>query len=142
MIYFLEAADSDWIKIGTTFRLTERLKVLSKKTKRKLRVLAVMEGGFSVENAIHQRFSHLRGENEWFVRDDELMAFIEQEGKEWSGEDETPPVAVITIKGNVDWRAWLEEAAVHSRTNVSAFIDLATAHFAKHQGFTKKPPER
>jgi uncharacterized protein (DUF1778 family) len=51
------------------------------------------------------------------------------------------PVAV-TIKGTPKWRAWLEEAAAHSRISVSSFLDLAAAHFAKHQGFTKKPPER
>lgn len=51
------------------------------------------------------------------------------------------PVAV-TIKGNAEWREWLEEAAKHARMSVSAFVDHGTLLAAKQFGFTKKPPER
>ncbi len=51
------------------------------------------------------------------------------------------PVAV-TIKGDPEWRAWLEEAAAHSRLSVSAFLDIAATRMAKAEGFAKKPPER
>jgi hypothetical protein len=51
------------------------------------------------------------------------------------------PVAV-TIKGNEEWKAWLEEAAAHCRLSVSALVDLAVARYAKSQGFDRKPPER
>lgn len=51
------------------------------------------------------------------------------------------PVAV-TIKGNEEWKAWLEEAAVHCRLSVSSLVDLAVARYAKAEGFDKQPPER
>lgn len=51
------------------------------------------------------------------------------------------PVAV-TIKGDQEWRTWLEEAAAHCRMSVSGFVDVACTKFAKAEGFPKKPPER
>jgi hypothetical protein len=51
------------------------------------------------------------------------------------------PVAV-TIKGNEEWKAWLEEAAAHCRLSVSALVDLAVARYVKAEGFSKKPPGR
>jgi hypothetical protein len=51
------------------------------------------------------------------------------------------PVAV-TIKGNEEWKTWLEEAAVHCRLSVSALVDLSVARYVKAEGFDKPPPER
>ena len=51
------------------------------------------------------------------------------------------PVAV-TIKGNKQWKDWLEEAAAYCRMSVSALVDVAVTRYAKEQGFTKRPPER
>jgi predicted NBD/HSP70 family sugar kinase len=48
----------------------------------------------------------------------------------------------VTIKGDEKWKAWLEEAAVHCRLSVSALVDIAVTHYAKAEGFEKKPPER
>lgn len=51
------------------------------------------------------------------------------------------PVA-LTIKGDPEWRIWLEEASAHCRMSVSAFVDVACAKYAKSEGFARKPPER
>jgi hypothetical protein len=51
------------------------------------------------------------------------------------------PVAV-TIKGEPEWKAWLEEAAAHCRISVSSLVDVAVTRYAKEQGFARRPPER
>jgi hypothetical protein len=51
------------------------------------------------------------------------------------------PVAV-TIKGEPEWKAWLEEAAAHCRMSVSALVDVSVTRYAKEQGFNRKPPGR
>lgn len=48
----------------------------------------------------------------------------------------------VNIKGNVEWREWVERAAAHDRLNVSAFVDRAIEHYARHIGFTEPPPPR
>jgi hypothetical protein len=54
---------------------------------------------------------------------------------------ERRPVAV-TLKGSEEWKEWLERASEHCRTTVSAFIDLATAEYAKVRGFHEESPKR
>lgn len=51
------------------------------------------------------------------------------------------PVAV-TIKGDEEWKAWVEEAATHCRMSVSTLFDIAVTEYVKGHGFDKKPPER
>ena len=51
------------------------------------------------------------------------------------------PVAV-TIKGEPEWKAWLEEAAAYCRMSVSSLVDVAVTRYAQDQGFTKRPPAR
>lgn len=48
----------------------------------------------------------------------------------------------VTIKGNEEWKEWLEQVADHCRVTVSAFLDSAAAEYAKTRGFTKEPPKR
>ncbi len=56
--------------------------------------------------------------------------------------DPTRKPVALTIKGDPEWRAWLEEAAAHCRMSVSAFVDVACSKYAKAEGFSKKAPER
>lgn len=51
------------------------------------------------------------------------------------------PVAV-TIKGDEEWKNWLEEAASYCRMSVSALVDVSVTQYVKSQGFSKRPPER
>lgn len=49
---------------------------------------------------------------------------------------------VITIKGSLEWKAWVDELADQFRTDASKLIDMALVQFAKANGFTKEAPRR
>lgn len=48
----------------------------------------------------------------------------------------------VTIKGNEEWKEWLEMVAKHCRITVSSLIDLAVTDYAKGKGIKEEPPER
>lgn len=83
MIYFIQRPDNKLIKIGTTIRLSERLKALCAEAGDDLVVLAVADGSFDQERALHQRFGHLRVFGEWFEPGSDLLGFIVSEGSPW-----------------------------------------------------------
>lgn len=83
MIYFLAKADRSAIKIGTTIRLSARLKELAAEHG-DLEVLAITDGSYPEEKSLHQRFAELRTVGEWFEPGDDLLGFIVAEGKPWS----------------------------------------------------------
>jgi hypothetical protein len=43
---------------------------------------------------------------------------------------------------NPQFREWLDKAALHSRLNVSGFIEFAVIAYAMQQGFDEPPPKR
>jgi len=51
------------------------------------------------------------------------------------------PVAV-TLKGDPEWKAWLEGLAEHCRLDVSKAIDRALIQMAKAEGYEKEAPPR
>jgi hypothetical protein len=147
LIYFVKRQDErGLIKIGVSVRLSRRIKQPDFQqyfdSPAELVVLGVMDGGYADESVLHKRFRRSRWVGEWFVPHDDLLAFIEAEARPWDGVDEMPDYSTVNIKGNEEWKAWLEEAAAHCRLSVSALVDLAVARYAKSQGFDRKPPER
>jgi hypothetical protein len=48
----------------------------------------------------------------------------------------------VAIKGNEEWKAWLEMVAKRCRTTVSALIDQALTEYAKSKGIVEEPPDR
>lgn len=98
MIYFLHCErDSDdlylqagWIKIGTTTRLSARLKQIAADIGHTPTVLAVLDGAFAEEHALHERFGFAKMRGEWFYPGPELLQLIETEGRPWDGSDEVP----------------------------------------------------
>lgn len=48
----------------------------------------------------------------------------------------------VTIKGNEEWKEWLEGAASHCRLTVSALVDLAVTRYVKEEGYETPPPPR
>jgi hypothetical protein len=74
MIYFIKAGNAH-CKIGTTENLARRIKEIRAGTPLKCVVLAVLEGSYSSEAALHSLFKHLRLNNEWFRLTDELKWF-------------------------------------------------------------------
>jgi Meiotically up-regulated gene 113 len=89
LIYFIKSPSGP-IKIGTTIRLSERLKQLAADHGEGLEVLAVVEGSYEAEKGLHDRFGHLRIVNEWFEPGDDLVGFIVAEGRPWDGTDDVP----------------------------------------------------
>jgi hypothetical protein len=94
VIYFIQPRAGGLIKIGTTIRLSDRLKQLATECGEELQVLAVVEGSRPEERDLHQRFGHLRRHGEWFEPGDDLLAFVVRDAQPWDGQDEqgrTPP---------------------------------------------------
>jgi uncharacterized protein (DUF1778 family) len=52
------------------------------------------------------------------------------------------PTPNLTVRMNPQFREWLDKAALHSRLNVSSFIEFAVIAYAKQQGFDEPPPKR
>jgi hypothetical protein len=46
----------------------------------------------------------------------------------------------LTIRGSVEWRAWLHRLAAKHRTRPTILIDQLLAEFAKRDGFEEPPP--
>lgn len=99
MIYFLRKPDGSAIKIGTTIRLGERLRQLAVEHGPGLEVLAVVEGSFEKECALHRQFAHLRTVGEWFEPGDDLLGFIVSDGKPWDrSEGAHQPLAGVRVE--------------------------------------------
>lgn len=74
MVYFIQVGESGPIKIGyTRTDPTKRLSELQTGNPYKLRLLLVLEGGFDLEHALHEKFADLRLEGEWFRNDPILL---------------------------------------------------------------------
>jgi hypothetical protein len=144
MIYFIRRPDGGPIKIGTTIRLTERLKQLIAEHGPGLEVLAVAEGSYDRERELHRRFSHLRhGRTEQFEPGDDLVGFIVAEGRAWDGSDESPlRHTAIQMKGTEEWKGWLDRLSKFLRTPTATIVDHSLIRYAKEMGFTEEAPER
>lgn len=113
MIYFIRASEGGPIKIGTTIRLSRRLKQLMAEFDCGLELLAVMDGNRDEEQALHRRFGHLRVVNEWFEPGDDLVGFIVAEGRPWDLSDEAPighraMTSRYVIPASDEHRDWME----------------------------------
>lgn len=75
MIYFIRSYNQ-FIKIGRSNNVDARLKGLQTGSPIKFKVKAILEGGSKTELALHQMFSHIRHNGEWFRYTDELKWFI------------------------------------------------------------------
>lgn len=75
MIYFVQTADNQFVKIGKADDVAKRLSGLQTGAAQKLKLLATMPGGHEEERAIHQRFDHLRTQGEWFYSTPEIVTF-------------------------------------------------------------------
>ncbi|WP_165074249.1 hypothetical protein [Paludisphaera rhizosphaerae] len=51
------------------------------------------------------------------------------------------PVA-LTIKGNLEWRGWVDRGAVFCRTDTSKLVDAALVEYLRSRGFAEEPPPR
>lgn len=121
MIYFVQRANDRAIKIGTTIRLSKRLRDL-RTVHGDCEVLAVMDGSYADESALHQRFADLLIEGrEWFTNAGHLVVFIGREGRPWDGTDEVPDER-IGIRVDVETRRRAAKAA--------AMMEMSLADYA------------
>lgn len=75
MVYFIRMGNK-FIKIGCSDRPSFRLQELQTASPLKLHLQAVIEGNFQTEKGLHEMFSHLKTNGEWFRYTDELKFFI------------------------------------------------------------------
>ena len=75
MIYFIRSYNQ-FIKIGRSVEPDNRCKSLQTGSPIKLKVKAVLPGDYKTEKGLHEMFSHIRHNGEWFRYTDELKWFI------------------------------------------------------------------
>lgn len=57
--------------------------------------------------------------------------------------DAAPKPNSLVVRGSVEWREWLREAADHDRAqSVADYLDRAAAAYARQIGFKKGAPKR
>ncbi len=71
-----------------------------------------------------------------------LMAKPKAKAKRRKQEESGPKPTALTIKGSLEWRAWVERVADHCRVSSSTLVDLAITEYAKNRGFNEQPPTR
>jgi hypothetical protein len=76
MIYFLKSKKTNFLKIGTSTNISNRVKSLDAANPMDLKIEAVLQGSFQTESGLHDLFSHLNRKGEWFKINDEMKYFI------------------------------------------------------------------
>lgn len=134
MIYFIQPIEGGPIKIGTSIRLTQRLKELAAAHQCELRVLAVMAGGYAEEAELHRKFSHLKVVNEWFEAGDDLLGFIVESANQWDGVDEVPPVLALSpAKIGSEAIVLAKKAAALKEMTLYDFLTMAVLEVAERE---------
>lgn len=77
-LYFIEALQTGFIKIGRSKDPERRLSQLSTGNPSELVILGKISGGLELEAELHKIFTHLRKRGEWFKVSDELRSFIKE----------------------------------------------------------------
>lgn len=67
MVYLVADINKKHCKIGNTNNMKKRMSGLQTASPYKLFVVYVIGGDKSIEDALHKKFAHLRGEGEWFT---------------------------------------------------------------------------
>lgn len=110
MIYFIQMGKSGPIKIGRTkIKINQRLKSLQSASPYKLKILHVHSNKhgkvFLQEKEIHNMFSEIRLNGEWFEPSNELLMYINELKKDAfisdMGEDPTPSAERKFIQRNI-----------------------------------------
>ncbi len=76
MIYFIKNIETGRIKIGYSETPKKRLRELQTGSDSRLVIIKTIKGDLNKEKELHDKFSHLRTNGEWFESDDELLQFI------------------------------------------------------------------
>lgn len=76
MIYFVQTADNQYIKIGYAGDVQKRLGSLQTGNPNALKLVGTQPGEQATERQLHQRFGRLRAQGEWFATTPELVEYI------------------------------------------------------------------
>jgi DNA-binding XRE family transcriptional regulator len=76
MIYFIK--HSEFVKIGYTTGINNRLSQLQTSSPHKLQVVGLIDGDLNKEKELHQKFIHLSTSGEWFNYTKELEDYIDK----------------------------------------------------------------
>lgn len=77
-LYFIEAVNTGYIKIGRSANPDRRLAQLATGSPNALVILGKISGGAALESEIHRRFEVDRERGEWFRLSSDLKEFIKQ----------------------------------------------------------------
>ena len=77
-LYFIEAVNTGFIKIGRSADPERRLAQLATGSPNELVILGKISGGSTLEAELHRRFKGLRERREWFKVSPELRTFIKE----------------------------------------------------------------
>jgi hypothetical protein len=143
VIYFVQSPSGGPIKIGQTIRLSLCLAQLLAEHGQ-LVVLAVLDGSYPEENALHRRFASLRVRGEWFQPGADLLDFIRQNGRPWDAADEEqrpgyPIFARIRQEIGDALERFLKSQRL--RPALSSVLKVALEDFLAAEGFPVPPPE-
>ena len=84
-VYFVHNRSANAVKIGFSGNAKSRIAALQTSSPDNLTLLAVIDGEIADEQALHQRFDHLKIRNEWFRAAEELNVVEVKHGEEdWS----------------------------------------------------------
>lgn len=155
MIYFAQSVEGGPIKIGYTANLEVRHKQLESTYRRKMVILATMDGDEEEERRIHDRFAHLRFERrsrygrhpEQFRPEPDLMEFIGYPLFVNQGDVELmEPVATndaamcfISIKTTVAFHDWLARIAETERSTIVQILEKGAVEYGEKRGFKDAP---
>lgn len=132
MIYFVQSAASDLIKIGFTGRAHQRFKSLRATEKAEIMVLGIMAGDKADEKKLHARFADFRVRGEWFSKCVAIEMFIANHTSPEVPADAPHPVRrlSVTISDEVAEAIKLLQAAeVRTESNMVALLLMeALAH--------------
>lgn len=73
LVYFVYEDTKEYLKIGYSEKITERLRTIQNSNPRPLIVLGLVGGGFHFEQSLHQHFSEHRVRGEWFRCHSDIM---------------------------------------------------------------------
>ena len=120
IIYFIEAVGTGLIKIGKTKNVAARLRSLQTSNPHRLQVIKTISSDTLSEQELHRLFANQRMRGEWFVKDAELLTFIN------STRDEGEPPADSMNSDETGWRMGRDYLFVHrliAEGKLPAFLD-------------------
>jgi hypothetical protein len=77
LVYIVQCEDEFGpVKIGVSSNVPERIKALEAYNPYPLKLLALLSGGYLLEEALHRRFAQWRIRGEWFAYCSEIRALV------------------------------------------------------------------